>query len=82
MVECCADASLPHALLIECVLHRFIDVWAAFIAMEVAEQELGAARGIYKRCYSNVLEDGGQVRPCFSLPRIPPTSLQEDIWSP
>lgn len=40
---------------------RFMDVWTAFISMEVAEQSLDAARGIYKRCYSHVLEDGGQV---------------------
>ena len=43
-------------------LCRFMDVWAAFIAMEVAEQNLDAARSIYKRCYSYKLEDGGQVR--------------------
>ena len=39
-----------------------MDVWAAFIAMEVAEQHFDAARSIYKRCYSYKLEDGGQVR--------------------
>ena len=39
-----------------------MDVWAAFISMEVAEQNIAAARGVYKRCYSHVLEDGCQVR--------------------
>ena len=39
-----------------------MDVWVAFIAMEVAEQNFDAARSIYKRCYSYKLEDGGQVR--------------------
>ena len=29
--------------------------------METAEQNVDAARGTYKRCYTHKLEDGGQV---------------------
>ena len=55
---------------------RFMDVWAGFISMEVAEQNIAAARGVYKRCYSHVLEDGSQV--CLQCTCSPQSILQ--IW--
>ena len=61
MVSCLVHSISRWPCHVANVCCRFMNVWTAFISMEVAEQNLDAARGIYRRCYSHVLEDGGQV---------------------
>jgi hypothetical protein len=43
-----------------------MEAWSGFVEMETAEQNIEAARGIFRRCYTHVLEGGGQVR-CFCM---------------
>jgi hypothetical protein len=54
-----------------------MEAWSGFVKMETAEQNIEAARGIFRRCYTHVLEGGGQVcsfcmlvhHACDTLPR-------------
>ena len=39
-----------------------MEAWSGFVEMETAEQNIEAARGIFRRCYTHVLEGAGQVR--------------------
>ena len=57
--------------------YRCMEAWSGFVEIETAEQNIEAARGIFRRCYTHVLEGGGQVRSfcmlgrhaCNTLPR-------------
>lgn len=44
-----------------CDSHRCAETWAAFIALETAEQHVHEARALYKRACGRKLEENGQV---------------------
>lgn len=49
---------------------RYYEPWSAYATMERSLRHIKEARGVYKRCYSRRLEQGGQLALCYEWLRF------------